>query len=303
MAHKPDPLRLIILANTRKTVVRKALKDLKPWLVKRARIVAEPDIGQLSAANVGDLPPADLALVLGGDGTMLAQARHLARLRIPLLGVNFGKIGFLAEFNLEDLKAYWPAVADQTCHRTPRLMMEALVFGAGAADCQFDHLDMDRCTFRSVALNDAVITAGEPFRMLQMGLAIEPDDHSGTTSVIGDGIIISTPTGSTAHSVAAGGPILSPEVEALCITPICVHSLAFRPLVVRPDAGILIRLESANAGTTLVIDGQETVKLHQHDQIYVRQGPHPLLLVRNPQITYWEMLARKMRWAAKPRNV
>ena len=306
MPERADTLRLIILANTQKQAVRDALEQLRPWLEKRARILAEPQIQNLSRRSACELPQADLALVLGGDGTMLAQARLLTDLRVPLLGVNFGKLGFLAEFSLADLKRHWVSVADGTCRTTRRLMIEVLVFDADAADCRVDRLDMEHCKLRSLALNDAVVTAGEPFRMLEMQLAIEPGSTRSdvdATRMAGDGMIICTPTGSTAYNIAAGGPIVSPGVEALCITPICAHSLAFRPLVVRPDSGICIRLISANAGTTLVIDGQETVKLSAHEQIYVRKHPHPLLLVRNPEISYWTMLNQKMHWAARPSKV
>ena len=302
MAGDHSGFRLIILANNQKEVVRGALAELRPWLAERARIVAEPDIAKLHYENACELPDADLAVVLGGDGTVLAQGRHLRDRRIPLLGVNFGKLGFLAEFSLEDLHRHWDSIAAGTCRTTGRLMIEVLVFDADAADCCFDRLDMDHCKWRAVALNDVAITAGDPFRMLEMDLSIEPDPLSGATRVIGDGIIISTPTGSTAYSVAAGGPIVSPGVKALCITPICVHSLAFRPLVVRPDAGICVRLNVANPGTTLVIDGQKTAKLGAQEQVFVRDYPERLLLVRNPEVSYWKMLAQKMQWAAQPRR-
>jgi len=306
MAAQPRFPRMIILANTEKEAVRSALEQLRPWLAERATILAEPQIMNLSRRSVSELPDADLGLVLGGDGTMLAQARLLTDLQLPLLGVNFGKLGFLAEFSIDDLKRHWSSVADGTCRTTRRLLIEVLVFDTEAADCRVDRLDMDHCKLRSLALNDAVITAGEPFRMLEIQLAIEPGSTAtdrGATLMVGDGMIICTPTGSTAYNIAAGGPIVSPGVDALCVTPICAHSLSFRPLVVRPDAGIGIRLMSANAGTTLVIDGQETVKLSAHEQVYVKKYPQPLLLVRNPQISYWTMLNQKMQWAARPRKV
>lgn len=297
--------RLIILANTEKPPVRSALEHLRPWLAQRATILAEPQIMHLSRRIACELPEADLGLVLGGDGTMLAQARILTDMQLPLLGVNFGKLGFLAEFSIDDLKRHWPSIADGTCRTTRRLLIDVFVFDPDAADCHVDRLDMEHCKLQSLALNDAVITAGEPFRMLEMQLTIEPgstESDRGATLMAGDGMIVCTPTGSTAYNIAAGGPIVSPGVGALCVTPICAHSLSFRPLVVRPDAGICIRLMSANAGTTLVIDGQETVKLSMHDQVYVQKHPQPLLLIRNPQISYWTMLNQKMQWAARPRK-
>jgi len=282
--------------------VARALNDLRPWLAERSRIVAEPDTLALTRGTACEIPDADLAIVLGGDGTMLAQARHLCDRDTPMLGVNFGKLGFLAEFSPDDLRHHWPAIANGICRTTDRLMMDVRVFDANAADCHVGRLDMDHCKHASVALNDAVITAGAPFRMVEMGLAIEPVEGSAATQVNGDGVIVSTSTGSTAYNLAAGGPIISPGVDAFCVTPICVHSLAFRSIVVRPDAGICVRLDSANRGTALVIDGQETIKLTAHEQIFVQKHAHPLRLVRNPDFTYWKMLAQKMQWAARPRR-
>jgi len=294
--------RLIILANRQKIPVARALEGLRPWLAERTRIVAEPDTMALRRGGACEIPDADLAIVLGGDGTMLAQARHLCDRGMPMLGVNFGKLGFLAEFSPEGLRKHWDSIADGTCRTTDRFMMEVRVFDAAAADCQVGRLDMDHCKHASVALNDAVVTAGEPFRMVEMSLAIEPDEGSTATHVSGDGVIVSTSTGSTAYNLAAGGPIISPGVDAFCVTPICVHSLAFRSIVVRPEAGICIRLDSANRGTALVIDGQETIKLAAHEQIFVQKHDPPLRLVRNPDITYWKMLAQKMQWAVPPRR-
>lgn len=300
---KHDTLpRLIILANRQKPPVAKALDVLRPWLAERAKIVAEPDTLSLTRSTACEIAEADLAIVLGGDGTMLAQARHFCDRDTPMLGVNFGKLGFLAEFSLDDFRRHWPAIAAGTCRTTNRLMMDVRVFDANAADCQTDRIDEDHCKHASVALNDAVIRAGEPFRMVEMSLAIEPTEGSAATRVTGDGVIISTSTGSTAYNLAAGGPIVSPGVNALCVTPICVHSLAFRSIVVRPEVGICLRLDSVNQGTALVIDGQETIRLDVHEQVFIQKHDRPLRLVRNPGITYWKMLAEKMQWAARPRR-
>ncbi len=296
-----DAPRLIILANTSKPQVTAALRDLRPWLAERGTIVAEPDLDTLSATEKPALPEADLALVLGGDGTMLSQARYIVDYGIPILGVNFGKIGFLAEFDLNALHQHWDTIVAGRCRTTRRLMLEIMVFNTQAADCCVDELDADNCRFRALGLNDAVINAGEPFRMIELEFAVQPTDrNAGTTHFSGDGVIIATPSGSTAHNVSAGGPIISPGIEAMCFTPICPHSLAFRPIIVHADEGVRLRVNRANPGTHLVIDGQVSRKLKSGEQVYIRRHAKPLILIQHPEVDYWHMLAQKMHWAASP---
>jgi NAD+ kinase len=299
-----DLTRLIILANKAKPPVEGALDELRPWLSQRAQIVAEMDIDTLARlSEEGEVPPADLAVVLGGDGTMLALARHAAIHDLPILGVNFGKLGFLAEFSMDELRRHWDKIVAGHCRTSHRMMLEVLVFPAGAAPCQVDSLDETRCGFATSALNDAVITAGDPFRMIELELAIDPSDtQTSTTICSGDGMIVSTPSGSTAYNLSAGGPIVSPGIDAMCITPICPHSLAFRPIVINADSGVCLRVLRANTGTTLVIDGQVPVTLHTGEQVYIRRHTKTLKLVNNPELSYWKMLAKKMHWAARPRS-
>jgi len=278
-------------------VVDQALEELRPWLNERAMIVAEPDIEALSRQNAGELPPADLAVVFGGDGTLLAQARHLVDLEIPLVGVNFGKLGFLAEFNLEDLKQHWGKVVSGECRTSRRVMIEATVTDNGQTA-------PEDATYRAAAMNDVVISAGPPFRMIELELAIDPQRWaSSATTFSGDGVIVGTPSGSTAYNLAAGGPIVSSELDAFCITPICPHSLAFRPLVVSGQSQIRILIQEANEGTTLVIDGQESIKLRAQQLVNIRRYEKDVRLVQNPQLNPWKVLSKKMHWAARPRRI
>jgi NAD+ kinase len=157
--------------------------------------------------------------------------------------------------------------------------------------------------FRSVAMNDAVVTAGPPYRMIELGLVIEPITPSTrATRFAGDGLIISTPSGSTAYNLASGGPIVSPGVDALTVTPICPQSLAFRPIVISAAHDVWLALHSVNTGTTLVIDGQESCSLHADQQVRVSRHPSTVCLIHNPDYNYWSMLAEKMQWAARPRR-
>lgn len=297
-ANKP---RIIILANKDKPLVREALRDLRPWFEARGTVVAEPDIHDLTFEQANDLPSADLLVVLGGDGTILSLARRLAHLGLPVMGVNFGKLGFLAEFNPDDLDKYWEDVAEMRCRQIDRLMVHVCVFppdGTRWVDC--DKPDPP-ARFESLAMNDAVITAGPPFRMIEVDLGIDPALDMGKGTVFsGDGVIIATASGSTAYNLAAGGPIVSPGAEALVVTPICPHSLAFRPIVVNSQCCVQLVVNQANEGTTLVIDGQESVKLNAGDRIVIREHEHRLKLLRNPGLSYWSLLAKKLHWAARP---
>lgn len=297
--------RLIIVANKNKPHVAEALDELRPWLAKRAVVVAEPDFDALALGREETpWPKADLAVVLGGDGTMLAVAEHAASQDLPILGVNFGKLGFMAEFNLQDLQQHWHAIVSGQSRMSRRLMLEVMVFDAEAAECAMDRLDERHQHFRAVALNDAVITAGPSFRMINLQLAINPTtSQSNNTTCIGDGLIVATPSGSTAYNMSAGGPIVSPGIDAICMTPICPHSLAFRPIVMSADGGIRVRVSRANEGTTLVIDGRLPVKLQANEQVFIRRHVKTLMLVNNPELSYWQMLAKKMHWAARPSRV
>ncbi len=296
MSTSVDHPRVLLLANGDKPEVTQALPDLRAWLRPRAEIVADHDIHQLGPQVMANLPSADLALVLGGDGTMLAQARQLAGRDLALLGINFGKLGFLAEFTLEELKRHWNAIATNQCPVSRRLLMQVRLL---RSDEEGRVLEV----FDQVAMNDLVITAGPPFRMIDLALAIDPNGSGADpTEFTGDGVIVSTPSGSTAYNLAAGGPIVSPGIDALCITPLCPHSLAFRPIVVNARSQIVLHVNRGNDGTTLVLDGQISTAVGAGDRVEITRHPAALRLLQNPDINYWKMLAHKLRWAARPRR-
>ncbi|MEQ9454517.1 MAG: NAD(+)/NADH kinase [Phycisphaeraceae bacterium] len=301
----PERPLVIILANLEKSDVAEALESFRPWLSERALIVAEPDICSLNQDQAASLPKADLAIVLGGDGTMLAQSRNLADIDIPLLGINFGKLGFLAEFTIEDVKQHWDALIAGSCSATQRLMIEALVYPANAPKWggQDGLAAMPQPVFRSIAMNDVVITAGPPYRMIDLDLAIEPRRtlHS-SVQFGGDGLIIATPSGSTAYNISAGGPILSPGIDGLVISALAPQSLAFRPIVFNASCEVWVQVLRANEGTTLVIDGQKLSPLADGQQLLVRRHTSRVRLIHNPDHNYWTMLSYKMRWAAQPRR-
>ena len=235
------------------------------------------------------LPPdidAALAIVLGGDGTLLGQARRLADRGVPLVGVNVGRLGFLAEFDLPALERHAAAIFAGRASIRERLLLRAeLVRADGSAE------------FAGIALNDVVIAAGPPFRMIEIALRL--DGREGP-DLLGDGAIVSTPVGSTAYNVSAGGPIVDPELEAIVITPNAAHSLAFRPIVAPASLQVDMHVRRANDGTTLVLDGVPARPLRVGDVVRVRRHDRDARLVANPDHDYWRTLMGKMRWAAPP---
>lgn len=290
-------MRLFIIANFEKPQVRPALDEMLPWLRDRAEVVG------IEADNVDDLSlidaDADMVVVMGGDGTLLSAARRLNGRQLPLLGINFGKLGFLASFSTEDFRRHFDDLLAGRLPVRPRLMLEASVVPA-SVECHLMDRDevKSKRRFVSPALNDAVITAGPPFHMIELVLSADAE-----TSVryYGDGVIISTPSGSTAYNISAGGPILSAGVEGFCITPVCPHSLSFRPVVVAAASTVLITVPNVNPGTTLFCDGQASTKLQNGDRVIVHRGQHDVQLVDNPEIHGWRTLAEKLHWAIGPR--
>ena len=287
--------RVFIVANIGKPSVARALEAWRPWIAQRATIAGIEMDGHDDLAHAD----ADLILVLGGDGTLLSVARRLQGRRIPVMGVNFGRLGFLAGFTPDNFQKYFEEHLRTGLPVDSRLMLEASVVPATAECCLTEPDDVrTHRRFAATALNDAVITAGPPFHMVELSISAEIDSG---VSYFGDGVIVSTASGSTAYNVSAGGPIISPDVEAFCITPICPHSLSFRPVVTSSRATLLITAVKVNDGTTLFCDGQASTKLQQGDKIVIRRSDHDFLLVENPEAREWRSLAEKLNWAVGPK--
>ncbi len=295
-------MRVLIVANKSKTGVAAALDQIVPRIRKPGHIVGidqEEQTGEITAQ-------ADVVLVLGGDGTLLSAARRLRGRQIPLLGVNFGRLGFLASFTPKQFDQHFDDFLAGKLPISARSALETSVLPAGLP-CRFgdpDHVAEKR-RFVSTALNDAVITAGPPFHMIELEIAANGGNHDGTEKwggirYFGDGVIVSTASGSTAYNVSAGGPIISPNVDALCVTPLCPHSLSFRPVVVSLNSTLLVTAILVNEGTTIFCDGQEGTKLMTGDRVVIRKSAQPVLLVENPQSQEWHTLAAKLKWAANP---
>jgi NAD+ kinase len=289
-------MRLLVVANTAKPMVRPALQELLPWLEKRVQIVGveEGCGGDWSALD------AEMILVLGGDGTLLNVARKLAGRPIPVMGINYGRLGFLADFTPEQFKPRFEEILRSGMEIQRRSVLQASVLPCEATAVRFaDKAEVAKATrFTAIALNDAVITAGPPFRMIDLALSA---DSETAVRYSGDGVIVATASGSTAYNVSAGGPILNPDVDAICITPICPHSLSFRPVVVGMKTTVQITAQRVNAGTTLTCDGQVSTELKAGERVVIRKGDHEVLLVDNPDTKEWAVLAEKLNWGVGPR--
>jgi NAD+ kinase len=294
-------MRLLIVINNEKPAAAAALKTLLPRIGQMAQVV------HVDTDHETDLQKIDIdsILVLGGDGTLLSTARRLGGRQIPLLGVNFGRLGFLASFTPQQFEDHLEAFAAGKLPFSTRLVIETSVVGAGT-DCDVSDCPQveARRRFTAPALNDAVITAGAPFHMIELEIAADggDDGFNGGAGVryFGDGVIVSTASGSTAYNVSAGGPIISPNVDALCITPLCPHSLSFRPVVISSTSTVLVTATRVNDGTTLWCDGQQGTRLHAGERIIIRKRREPVLLIENPDEREWHTLAQKLNWAASP---
>lgn len=229
---------------------------------------------------------ATCAVVIGGDGTLISQARRLIDTGIPLAGINVGRLGFLAEFDAGTFMEQAAAV----------LAVEPPVYEHIVAEVTVLDTD-DEVLRQDVAINDCTITAGWPHRIIEMDLTI---DGVPGPAITGDGVIFSTPTGSTAYNISAGGPIVHRSVEAFVITPLAPQSLAFRPIVTCDTTELEVRLTRANEGTTMVIDGQMPIALEREHRVRVRRYPRKGRLITNPATGYWRILLDKLRWAAPP---
>ncbi|HEY0007824.1 MAG TPA: NAD(+)/NADH kinase, partial [Tepidisphaeraceae bacterium] len=274
--------------------VKPAVELLEPWL--RARVDLVGIVSDAESNLAGHEP--DLVLALGGDGTLLSVARRLKGWQVPVMGFNFGRLGFLASFSPEHLPAAIEDALEQRLPISPRLMIEASVVPAGVTVDALDPADIiAKRTYGVRGLNDAVVTAGPPFRMIELRIATDRDEGF---HYFGDGLIVCTSSGSTAYNISAGGPILSPKLAAMCLTPLCPHSLSFRPLVLSDKQTIIITSQRVNPGTGLVVDGQSQCDLSRGDRVIIRRADQDLLLLENPQAQEWQALGEKLNWASVP---
>jgi NAD+ kinase len=277
-----------IFSRPRPSALAEIVPQLLTWLKERgvpvvydvetANALRPGAIGKTRAEVVEE---ADVLLVLGGDGTILAASREAAPRGIPILPINLGGLGFLTSFTIEEL---YPALEDVLAGRetfSERIMLLAERTHDG------EKLPAQR------ALNEAVLHKGTLARMIELELHI---DGAFVCRYRSDGLIVATPTGSTAYSLSANGPIVHPAVESLLITPICPHTLSDRPVVIPDTSRIDLRFSEHNEAVILTLDGQIGIPLQRGDRVCITRAPERLKLIRPANKTYFEILRNKLKW-------
>jgi len=269
--------RVLILADFSKPNVRETVAIAEECLKGRATLSRRDLTGRVENERVTAL----FGLVLGGDGAILAAARRVSAAGVPLLGVNLGKLGFLAEIGPDDLATTLKALLKRMPKPVERMMLQAEVRRRG------------RLVRRCSAVNDIVISREAYSRLIEMTLFINGEK---VNTFAADGLICATPIGSTAHNLSAGGPILAPEMEAIVIAPICPHTLSNRPLVAASSEVIELEVTSRSVSFALTADGQVPVKLRNGDRVMIRRNPWPLKLLKVSSRSFFETLRSKLSW-------
>jgi NAD+ kinase len=280
-----------IISKPQKPELEGILRDLVAWLTARNyHYLLDPDsaayINAPNPINRVDLPchKPNLVIVLGGDGTLLAAARAFARTTTPILSVNLGSLGFLTEIPLSDLYSTLDDWCQNLADIEIRSMMHAEIVRNGKSIQEWD------------ALNDVVIAKGTIARMGDFSIEIE---QQFVATFRADGIIVSTPTGSTAYNLAADGPIVMPNVNAMLVTPICPHLLTIRPIVVPGDAQICVHVVGVPNEIYLTVDGQEAVQLQLGDQVHCQRSESSVRMLRHKPNGLFSVLRSKLKWGER----
>jgi NAD+ kinase len=281
--------RVLILANFEKDAVRELATELEPWLAERVdEVRLETDIRAFCARRVGrgaderaaDRP--DLAVVLGGDGALLGAVRAFAEDPVPTLGINLGRVGFLASTPSARWRDTLESVLGGRCVLEPRTRLVA-------------HWSTDAGGARAFALNDVALQRGAHQGMLWASLSV---NGTWVTDYRADGLIVATPSGSTAYALSAGGPILEPAVDALVVTPICSHGLSSRPIVLDGAGELTIEVLQSAGITTLAVDGQSFNPLRQGEVVTLRRHPEGYPLYAMPGLDPYRRLRERLGWGS-----
>jgi len=266
-----------------------AVRDLAKWLAPRdVRALFEPFAAEAVGEAATDFAAlgreAELMVVLGGDGTLLAVARQLGTRAVPILGINLGTLGFLTEVPVAGMEEALERVlaGEMRIEERARLAVELERDGRSLGSWR--------------ALNDAVITKGDPGRLIDLEARA---DGQLVSAYHGDGLIVSTPTGSTAYSLSAGGPILLPGLCSFVLTPICPHTLTQRPLVLPDEVHLEVIVRTPGRDGQLTVDGQAAIRVETGDCVHVQRSAHPVRLVVPPHRSRFEVLRAKLRWGER----
>lgn len=282
MAERESPPTVILADGTRPDI-RDAVARLRPIIERYLPVVGV----SLDFASKLDRSGAELVIVLGGDGSILRAAHQMGYRQLPVLGVNLGRLGFLAALQPEQLEQALPEIAARKHHVVEHLMIECTATRAG------------RPNYQSLGLNEASVLAGAPFRMVDIQLYV---DGELVTTYSCDGLIVGTPVGSTAHSLSAGGPILRNDIQALVILPINPHTLTHRPVVDSADRVIELSVPQPNEGTSLVVDGRVLGTLEAGDRIKIVRSEARFQMVEVRGQAYYRTLHDKLGWGGQMRK-
>jgi NAD+ kinase len=297
--------RIGIIAKKNKPEAVSIARSLVEWLQpKKIEVYIEEEMGRLlftsgpslraglplsdsyvNSVERSDIPDhVEMIIVLGGDGTLLSVARLVGDHEVPILGVNLGGLGFLTEITLEELYRVLERVIQGDFITDERVVLNAAVIRRGERMAEF------------IVLNDAVINKGALARIIDLETTINEEY---LTTFKSDGLIISTPTGSTAYNLSAGGPIVYPSLHCIIVTPICPHTLTNRPIVIPDDVKIRSILQTKQQEVILTLDGQQGFSLEFEDVVEVRKAEGRILLIKSPYRHYFEVLREKLKWGER----
>ncbi len=288
--------RIGIVAKRNKPEAVAVVRNLVEWLrPKKIQVYIEKEVEELLSPTLSEgnwksvereeMPPdVEMIIVLGGDGTLLSVGRQVWNRNIPILGVNLGGLGFLTEITLDELYSVLEKVLQDDFEINERETLKAGVIRRGKRIAEF------------IVLNDAVINKGALARIIDLETTINGEYLSTFRS---DGLIISTPTGSTAYNLSAGGPIVYPSLHTIIITPICPHTLTIRPIIIPDDVKIRALLKSRDEEVTLTLDGQQGFTLKFEDVVEVGKAEGRILLIKSPYRHYFELLREKLKWGER----
>lgn len=273
--------KVVICANRNKPHMLEAVRELEPWLRQRAEVFEDRE----------DRPdweggPVDFVAAFGGDGTVLRAARKFSAHKVPIVGINVGKLGFLTE-----------TTADQS----REVLADALEGRYQVAERMMLHCRLERggeVLVETLGLNDAVISRTSFSRLITIDFLV---DGEMVTTYGADGLIVASPVGSTAHSLAASGPIMHPDMEGFVVCPICPHTLSNRPIVLPAQAKVEMRPRAFAENPALTVDGRIHHVLESGDRVLVRRAEHKLLLIRTGRQTFFETLRTKLDWSGQTR--
>jgi NAD+ kinase len=284
VAKQNHPEALTVVRNLAKKLISKGISVYVEKEIESSLQLSHPKPMLNFVEPEGFASQTELVICLGGDGTLLRVARLVGENEVPILGVNLGGLGFLTETTLNELDRVLEEVIRGAYKKDEREILKAAVIRRGEKMAEF------------TVLNEAVINKGALARIIDIEVTIN-GEH--LTTFKADGLIISTPTGSTAYNLSAGGPIVHPSLQCIIITPICSHTLTNRPIVIPDDVEIQALLRTKQQEVYLTLDGQQGFPLEFEDIVTLRKAPSPIFLVKSPHRNYFEVLKEKLNWGKR----